>query len=88
MENFFDGMNNRRNVKAFIQDNYPQRFEIDSILDKTMLLSPIKNDIYHFSVQIYGPEHANEKEKLVLNTIRDEDKKNLQMAKEILKGGK
>ena len=77
MENFFDGMNNRRNVKAFIQDNYPQRFEIDSILDKTMLLSPIKNDIYHFSVQIYGPEHANEKEKLVLNTIRDEDKKNL-----------
>lgn len=77
MEDFFDAMNKRRNVKTFIQDSYPEKAEIESILQETIEIAPIKNNIYNFCIEVYGPEHLKEKGKLVLNTIRDLDKKDL-----------
>ena len=77
MEDFFDAMNKRKNVKTFIQDSYPEKAEIESILQETIEIAPIKNNIYNFCIEVYGPEHLKEKDKLVLNTVRDENKKDL-----------
>ena len=77
MDDFFDAMNKRRNVKTFIQDSYPEKAEIESILQETIEIAPIKNNIYNFCIEVYGPEHLKEKDKVVLNTVRNLDKKDL-----------
>ena len=77
MEDFFDAMNKRKNVKTFIQDSYPEKAEIESILQETIEIAPIKNNIYNFCIEVYGPEHLKEKDKVVLNTVRNLDKKDL-----------
>ena len=60
MDDFFDAMNKRRNVKTFIQDSYPEKAEIESILQETIEIAPIKNNIYNFCIDVYGPEHLKE----------------------------
>ena len=77
MEDFFDAMNKRKNVNTFSQDSYPEKAEIESILQETIEIAPIKNNIYNFCIEVYGPEHLKEKDKVVLNTVRNLDKKDL-----------
>jgi hypothetical protein len=64
-----DLMKKRKNIKFFKQDVFPTKEEINNLLKDAHNLVPQKNNLYQFHIDIYGPEHASEKEQLVLNTV-------------------
>tara|TARA_B100001564_G_scaffold338113_1_gene329627 strand:- start:349 stop:912 length:564 start_codon:yes stop_codon:yes gene_type:complete len=63
--NFFNAMNSRSNVQSFKQDIYPTKSEIDNIIDESIAITPVKNNIYHYYIDVYGPEFIEEKIKLL-----------------------
>ena len=63
--NFFNAMNIRSNVQSFKQDTYPTKSEIDNIIDESIAITPVKNNIYHYYIDVYGPEFIEEKIKLL-----------------------
>ena len=63
--NFFNAMNSRSNVQSFKQDIYPTKLEIDNIIKESIDITPIKNNIYHYYIDVYGPEFIEEKNKLL-----------------------
>jgi len=69
MSTLKDIMIKRKNIKFFKQDVYPTKEEIQQLLKDAHELVPQKNNLFQFHVDIYGPEHAKEKEQLVLNTV-------------------
>ena len=64
-----DAMNFRENIRFFKQDDYPTKEEIEKLLQDAHDLVPQKNNIVECNIKVYGPEYAEEKEKLVLNTV-------------------
>lgn len=59
---------NRRNVRQF-SNKIPPTGIIKDILENTLLHTPVKNNIYHFAVDVYGPEYEEEKRALLIQTI-------------------
>lgn len=59
---------NRRNVRQF-SNKIPPTSIIKDILENTLLHTPVKNDVYHFAVDVYGPEYEEEKRALLIQTI-------------------
>jgi len=63
-----DALKRRHNFRFFKQTEYPKKEIIDEILKKSIEFAPIKNDIWHFSIDIYGPTWSNEKDDLCIRT--------------------
>jgi|TARA_B110000908_G_scaffold111104_1_gene130326 hypothetical protein len=63
-----DAIKNRRQIKYFT-DKIPDKVIIKEILSDTVKYAPVKNNMWNFKLEVYGPEWAEEKQKMVLNTI-------------------
>ena len=59
-----EALNRRRNERIFQLDKYPPKQTIDDIIKQAIQVSPIKNGIFHFTVDIFGPEYKVDKERL------------------------
>jgi hypothetical protein len=63
-----DAIKNRRQIKHFT-DKIPDKAIIEEILSDTVKYAPVKNNMWNFKLQVYGPDWEEEKQKLILNTI-------------------
>ncbi len=70
---FLDVLKRRHNFKYFNLKECPKKEVIEEILKEALLITPIKNDVWHFEIEVFGPEHAEEKKKLCLRTLADMD---------------
>lgn len=59
----------RTNVSFFKEDKIPDKKIIEEILDKAHNLTPHKNNFYMYNVEVYGPEHFEEKKYVALATV-------------------
>ena len=57
-------MRRRWNFNHFHLHKHPHRSEIETILEKAIRYAPVKNSVYHFKIDVYGPEWSEEKEAL------------------------
>ena len=62
-----DLMKRRRNVR-FFTEQAPDKNLIDTILRQAHELTPHKNNIFRYRVNVFGPEFAEDKKKLALLT--------------------
>ena len=62
-----DLMKQRRNVR-FFTEQAPDKNLIDTILRQAHELTPHKNNIFRYRVDVYGPEFTEDKKKLALLT--------------------
>lgn len=68
---FFDVLKRRHNLRFFKQDLIPNKDDINDIFKKSLEVCPIKNDLWHFYIDVYGPEFKKQKEELVIRTACD-----------------
>ena len=61
MINLEELLKKRSNVSFFREDKVPEKSLIDEILNKAHTLTPHKNNFYHYEIEVYGPEHEEEK---------------------------
>ena len=61
-----DAIKNRRQIKHFT-DKIPDKAIIEEILSDTVKYAPVKNNMWNFKLQVYGPDWEEEKQKLILN---------------------
>lgn len=61
-------IDNRKNVHKF-SDKIPDKTIITKLLNETLYDAPVKNNIYHYSIEVFGPEHYEAKKALLLQTI-------------------
>ncbi len=64
----------RENIHHFKKDD-PGKDKIDQILKDAHNLVPVKNNMVAYHVDVYGPEHAEEKERVALQTVTGYDKR-------------
>lgn len=64
-----DAMDYRHNIKFFDQERIPTKKQIDKILTDSHIYVPHKNNLVAIKIKIFGPEHNEEKENLVLATL-------------------
>ena len=64
----------RSNISFFREDKVPERSLIDEILDKAHILTPHKNNFWHYEIEVYGPEYEEEKKYATLATVCSESK--------------
>lgn len=71
-ENYNEYLNNlidnRKHVHKF-SDKVPDKTIINKILNETLYDAPVKNNVYHYNIEVYGPEHHEAKRALLLQTI-------------------
>jgi hypothetical protein len=65
----------RENIHHFKSDD-PGRDKIDHILRDAHELVPHKNNLWAYNIDVYGPEHAEEKEIVAMQTITGYEKRN------------
>ena len=66
----------RSNITFFREDKVPERLLIEEIVEKAHTLTPHKNNLWHYEIEIYGPEYEEEKKYTALSTVcnaRSED---------------
>ena len=66
-----DLMKRRRNVR-FFTEQIPDKNLIDTILRQAHELTPHKNNIFRYRINVFGPEFAEDKKKLALLTCTRE----------------
>ncbi len=64
----------RENIHHFKKDD-PGRDKIDQILKDAHELVPHKNNLWAYNIDVYGPEHAQEKEQVAMQTVSGYDKR-------------
>ena len=67
---FLETLQRRHNFRYFKKEA-PDKDIIQKILQMSIDHCPIKNDIWHFSVEVYGPEYQEEKNDLCIRTVCD-----------------
>ena len=65
----------RSNISFFREDKVPEKSLIDEILDKAHILTPHKNNFWHYEIEVYGPEHKEEKKYTAISTVCSTDRK-------------
>ena len=63
----------RRHQYRFFKDDIPDKEIIDKIVSETFELCPIKLGKWYFYIDVYGPEHYEEKRKFCLQTATNPD---------------
>ncbi len=69
MSNLEDILKKRSNISFFREDKIPEKSVIDDILAKAHTLTPHKNNFYNYEIEVYGPEHIEEKKYTALATV-------------------
>ena len=59
----------RTNITFFREDKIPDEKVIKDILQKTHESLPTKNNLNTYEVEVYGPEHFDEKKSVALSTV-------------------
>lgn len=59
----------RTNHSFFRNDKIPDKEVINEILDKAYNLTPYKNNFVKYEIEVYGPNHDEEKKYLAMSTI-------------------
>ena len=67
----------RSNFRFFKQDVIPKKEDIINILEKSIEVAPIKNDIWHFKIDVFGPSWFNEKDDLCIRTVCNKETRKL-----------
>ena len=67
LENVMSSLVERRQYCSF-KDEVPPEKLIKEILNATILATPVKNDMYGFSVKVFGPDYHEEKFELLSHT--------------------
>jgi len=89
-KNYLNGLiKKRRNIKYF-SDKIPDKDIIKQILNDTLAAAPAKNNIYHYSLEVWGPEFEEAKKSLLIQTLcltrRGDDPKKDFLKKVVRKG--
>ena len=63
-----DAIRYRRQIRHFT-DEIPEESVIKEIIEDTIKYAPVKGNLWNFKLQVYGPEWADEKQKMLKNTI-------------------
>jgi len=66
-----DVLKRRTNI-SFFSNRIPDKTVVKNILDKAQQLTPHKNNFWHYDLEVYGPEHADQKKTLALSTVCNE----------------
>lgn len=64
----------RENITHF-SDQVPDRSTIDQILRDAHDLIPVKNNMWNYQIDVWGPEHDDEKKIVAMQTITGKDKR-------------
>ena len=64
-----DILKKRTNITFFREDKIPDKKVIEDILQKTHKSLPTKNNLNTYEVEVYGPEHFDEKKSVALSTV-------------------
>ena len=75
MKSIENVLKKRSNITFFKEDKIPDKKVIENILQKTHDLMPHKNNFYNYEIEVYGPEHAEEKKVVALATVCSTDGK-------------
>ena len=67
---FLETLHRRHNFRYFKKEA-PDKDIIQKILQMSIDLCPVKNDIWHFDVKVFGPEHYDDKNDLCIRTVCD-----------------
>jgi|TARA_B110000858_G_scaffold198149_1_gene262844 hypothetical protein len=59
----------RTNITFFKKTEIPEKKVIEEILENAHNLTPHKNNFWHYEIDVYGPEHAEQKKLLALSTV-------------------
>ena len=70
-----DILKKRKNVSFFRDDKIPDKKLIENLLEKTHNLTPHKNNFWHYEIEVYGPEHTEEKKYTAISTVCSTDRK-------------
>ena len=62
-------LSKRSNISFFRKDKIPEKSLIQEIIDKAHTLTPHKNNFWHYEIEVYGPEHEEEKKYATLATV-------------------
>ena len=65
----------RENIHHFKTDD-PGRDKIEQILKDAHSLVPTKNNLWAYNIDVYGPQHTQEKEIVAMQTVTGYDKRN------------
>lgn len=69
MINLEELLKKRSNITFFREDKIPDKEIIEDILQKTHNSLPTKNNFSIYEVEVYGPEHFDEKKSVALSTV-------------------
>ena len=67
-------MKMRENITHFT-NQAPAKKIIDKILRDAHELIPVKNNMWNYQIDVWGPEHEEEKRLVALQTVTGEDKR-------------
>ncbi len=67
-------LNRRIQFRHFKQDIYPSKEEIQEIIFKAMNVSPVRNEVFSFHVNVWGPEYFKEKHELAVAALTSKGK--------------
>lgn len=81
MTNLEELLKKRSNITFFRQDKVPSKEIIEDILEKTHNLMPHKNNLWNYEIEVYGPEHNEEKKYVAMSTVCSEAGKKFKNAK-------
>ena len=81
MKSIEDVLKKRSNITFFSEDKIPDKKVIENILQKTHDLMPHKNNFYNYEIEVYGPEHFEEKKVVALATVCSTDGKRFRKSK-------
>ena len=65
----------RENITHFKQDQLPEKAIIEKILLDAHNFIPHKNNMWAYHIDVYGPEHAEEKKSVALQTVTGYNKR-------------
>ncbi len=68
MTNLTDLMKQRHNTQ-FFTDEVPEKSVVDSILQESHKLTPHKNNFYRYKINVWGPEHKEEKRWIGISSV-------------------
>ena len=64
-----DLLKKRSNITFFRDDKIPDKRVIEEILEKAHVMTPHKNNFWHYDLYVYGPDNIETKKNLALSSV-------------------
>ena len=68
-DELYNSLSKRFSTYYFKQNNIPSKDLINTILEESLKITPIFSNIWHHKVDVYGPEYAEDKRKVCIQTV-------------------